>query len=60
MAMAEIDMSSCGKVSPCLGYTLLKFGTNWLSFVENITVLLQHVHLSHSFRDIEILHFWLL
>ena len=51
MAIADIDMSSCGKVALCLGYTLLKFGTNWLSFVENITVLLQHVNLSHSFRD---------
>ena len=45
-------MSSCGKVPLCLGNTMLKFGTNWLSFVENITVLLQHVNLSHSFRDI--------
>ena len=38
MAIADIDTSSCGKVALCLGYTLLKFGTNWLSFVENITV----------------------
>ena len=52
MDIADIEMSSCGKVSLCLGYTMLKFGTNWLSFVENITVLLQHVNLSHSFRDI--------
>ena len=52
MAIADIDMSSCSKVALCLGYTLLKFGTNWLSSVENITVLLQHVNLSHSFRDI--------
>ena len=37
MAIADIEMSSCGKVALCLGYTLLKFGTNWLSFVENIT-----------------------
>ena len=33
-------MSNCGKVTLGLGYTLLKFGTNWLSLVENITVLL--------------------
>ena len=46
MAIADIDMSSCSKVPPRLGCTLLKFGTNWLSFVENITVLLQHVNLS--------------
>ena len=52
MAIADIDMSSCVNVALCLGYTLLKFGTNWLSFVENITVLLQHVNLSHSFTDI--------
>ena len=52
MDIADIDMSSYGKVPPCLGYTLLKFGTNWFSLVENITVLLQHVNLSHSFRDI--------
>ena len=52
MGIADIDMSSCGKVALCLGYTLLKFGTNWLSFVENITVLLRHVNLSHSLRDI--------
>ena len=51
MDIADIDMSSCGKVPLCLGYTLLKFGTNRLHFVENITVLLQHVNLSHSFRD---------
>ena len=48
MAIADIDMSSCGKVALCPGYTLLKFGTNWLRFLENITVLLQHVNLSHS------------
>ena len=29
-----------------------KFGTNWLSFVENITVLLHYVNLSHGFTDI--------
>ena len=52
MAIADIDVSRCGKVALCPGYTLLKFGTNWLSFVENITVLLQHVNLSHSFRHI--------
>ena len=52
MDIADIDMSRYGKVPLCLGYTLLKFGTNWLSIVENITVLLQHVNLSHSFRDI--------
>ena len=50
MAIAAINMSSCNKVSLCLGYTLLKFGRNLLSFIENITVLLQHVNLSHSFR----------
>ena len=49
MAIADIDMSSCSKVPLCLSYTLLKFGTNWLSFVQNITVLLQHVNLSHMF-----------
>ena len=27
MAIADIDMLSCGKVALCLGYTLLKFGT---------------------------------
>ena len=42
-------MSSCSNVPLCLGYSLLKFGTNWLSYVENITVLLQHVNLSHMF-----------
>ena len=47
MAIADIDMSSCGKGALCLGYTLLKLGTNWLSFVENITVLLHHVNLSN-------------
>ena len=52
MDIADIDISSCGKVALRLGYTLWKFGTNWLSFVENITVLLQNVNLSHSFRDI--------
>ena len=52
MDIADIDMSSYGKVPLCLGYTLLKFGINWLSLVENIRVLLQHVNLSHSFRDI--------
>ena len=52
MAIADIDMSSCSKVPLFLGYTLMKFGTNWLSFVENITVLLQHVNLSHSSRYI--------
>ena len=52
MAIADIDMSSCSKVPLCLGYNLLKFGTNWLSLVENITVLLQHVNLSHNLRDI--------
>ena len=35
------------------------FGTNWLSFIENITVLLQHDNLPHSFTDILILHSWL-
>ena len=50
MAIADINMSSRIKVSLCLGYTLFKFSGNWLSFVENITVLLQHVNLSHSFR----------
>ena len=49
MAIADIDMSNCSKVPLCLGYTLLKFGTTWLSFVENTTVLLQHVSLSHMF-----------
>ena len=52
MAIADIDMSSCNKVPLCLGYNLLKFGTNWLSLVESITVLLQHVNLSHNLRDI--------
>ena len=45
-------MSGCSKVPLCLGYTLMKFGTNWLSFVENITVSLQQVNLSHMFRNI--------
>ena len=57
MAIAVIDMSSCGKAALRLGYTLLKFGKNWLSFVENITVLLQHVNLSYLFRLILLLHF---
>ena len=52
IAIADIDMSSCGKVPLCLGSTLLKSGTNWLSLVKNVTVLLQQVNLSHSFRDI--------
>ena len=52
MAIVDIDMSSCSKVPICHGYNLLKFGTNWLSFVENIAVLLQHVNLSHGFRNI--------
>ena len=60
MAIADIDMSSCGKVALCLGYTLLKFGTNSLSSVENRKVLLQHFNLSVRFRDILIFHFWLL
>ena len=51
MAIADIDMSSCSKVPLCLAYPLLKFGTNWLSFVENIKVLLQHVNLSHMFYE---------
>ena len=57
MAIADIVMSSYGKVTVYNGYTLQKFGTNWLSFVENITVLPHHVNLSHSFTDILILHF---
>ena len=48
---------SCGKVTLCHGYTLSKFGTNWSSSVEDIKVLLQHVNLSHNFKDILILHF---
>ena len=44
MAFADIDMSSNGKVFA----THCKFGTNWLLYVENITVLLQHVNLSVS------------
>ena len=32
MAIADIDMSSCNKGPLCLGYNLLKFGTNWMSF----------------------------
>ena len=60
MAIGDIDMSSCSKVPLCLGYKLWKFGTYWLSLVENITDLLQHVNLLHNLRDIIILHFWLL
>ena len=59
MAIADTVMSSCGKVALYYGYTLQKFGTNWLSFIENMTLLLHHVNLSHSFTDILILHFWL-
>ena len=35
MGTADINRSSCDMVALCLGYTLLKLGTNWLSFVEN-------------------------
>ena len=56
MAIADIDMSSCNKVPLCLGYNLLKFGTNWLSLVENITVFIQHVNLSNLLN----FAFWLL
>ena len=59
MAIADIVMSSYGRVTIYHGYTLYKFGTNWLSFVENITILLHHVNSSHSFPDILNLHFWL-
>ena len=58
MAIVDIDISSCSKVPLCLGYTLLKFCTNWLRFVENITVLLHPVNLSHNFTDILNLHFF--
>ena len=53
MAIADIIMSSDGKVTIYHGYTLYKFGTNWLSFVENITILLHYVNLSHSFSSIK-------
>ena len=59
MAIADRIMPSYGKGTTYHSYTLSKFGTNRLSFVENITVLLHHVNLSHSFTDILILHFWL-
>ena len=56
MAMADIVLSSCGKLNQYLCYTLYKFGAYWLSFAENRTILLQHINLSHS---LEIFQFWI-
>ena len=53
MAIADIVISSYFKQGYHLSWLQpVKFGTNWLSFVENIPVLLHHVNLSHSLADI--------